>query len=125
MQVCIRYRAVPASNSFFFNAGMCLKNNSGMSNSISIVYPSGSESLLKIDYAIDMSDSLQTISCNVDCERYPLWLQLRSFNLLSVKDRGAYTLLFNEVNNSKNLDTSLFIDLVYTSIMKTERMKCA
>lgn len=96
-----------------------------MSNSISILYPSGSELPLKIDYAIELADSLQTISCNVDCDRYPLWLQLRSFSLLSVKERGAYTLLFNEVNESKNLDTSLFIDLVCTSIMKNERMKCA
>jgi len=96
-----------------------------MSNSISIVYPSGSELPLKIDYAIELADSLQTISCSVDCDRYPLWLQLRSFSLLSVKERGSYTLLFNEVNDSKNLDTSLFIDLVCTSIMKTERMKCA
>lgn len=96
-----------------------------MSNSISIVYPSGCDTSLKIDYAIDMSNSLQTISCNVDCDRYPLWLQLKSFCLLSIKDKGAYTLLFNEVNNSKNLDTSLFIDLVYTSIMKSEHLKCA
>lgn len=96
-----------------------------MSNTISIVYPSGGETLLTIDYAIELSNSLHTISCNVACERYPLWLQLRSFNLLSIKEKGAYTLLFNEINNSKNLDTSLFIDLVYSSIMKSEHLKCA
>ncbi|MBX2904445.1 MAG: hypothetical protein KF744_00300 [Taibaiella sp.] len=96
-----------------------------MSNSISITYPTGCETSLKINYAIEMSESLQTISCSVDCERYPLWLQLRSFDVFSVKDHGTYTVLFNEVNNSKNLDTSLFIDLVYASIMKAERLKCA
>jgi len=94
-----------------------------MNNSVIIDYPSGSSTPITVLYTIAQTAELQTISCSVD-SKSPLWLQLRNFTLSSVHELGFYVPLFNEVNSSKNMDTSLFIDLVYTSIMKTERFKC-
>lgn len=34
-----------------------------------------------------------------------------------------YTTPYNEINNSRNMDTSLFIDLVYSSIRKLEKLR--
>lgn len=91
-----------------------------MSNFIMITYPSDSAAQIKVFYAVEQTQGMHMISCSVE-ERIPLWLQLRKFNLFSLRERNNYVPLFNELNNSRNMDTSLFIDLVYSTIMKLER----
>jgi len=94
-----------------------------MNNSVTVDYPLGSDNQIMVVYAIEQVEDLQTIKCSVEGKGVPLWLQLRKFNVSSVKKLGSYTALFSEINNSRNLDTSLFIDLVYSSIMKAEHFK--
>lgn len=94
-----------------------------MSHSVMIHYPSQSSDQIEVRYSIEQSEDLQTINCSVEGERFPVWLQLRKFSISSIRKYGSHTLLFNEMNNSRNMDTSLFIDLVCSSIMKLERLK--
>jgi hypothetical protein len=94
-----------------------------MKNSVIVAYPSGSANQIEVQYTIEQPENIQTVSCIVEGDRFPLWLQLRKFSISSVKGSGGYTTLYNEVNSSKNMDTSLFIDLVYSSIMKLEHCK--
>ncbi len=94
-----------------------------MNNSVSVAYPSGGTDNLNVSYSIERTDDVQTINCCVEAKNYPIWLQLRKFSISAVEKSGNYTTLFSEVNNSKNLDTSLFIDMVYSSIMKLEHFK--
>ena len=70
-----------------------------------------------------MSDNTQTISCAVEGNHFPIWLQLRKFEMQSTNEKNVYTPLFNETNNGKNLDTILFIDKAYVEIMKGEKLK--
>jgi hypothetical protein len=93
-----------------------------MSNSILISYPGETPDGIKLVYSIEQSENLQTINCMVDEKHFPFWLQMRKFSLLSLKDKNSYTPLFNEVNNSKNVATSLFIDMAYKLIMAAEKM---
>jgi hypothetical protein len=94
-----------------------------MQHSILISYPEETVLPLKIDYSIVLTDEMHTITCTVDGNRFPIWLQLRKFNMLSLKKKGFYIPLYNEANNSKNMDTTLFIDLVYSRIMDVEKLK--
>ena len=94
-----------------------------MNNSVTIDYPIGSNSQIMVSYAIEVAEGIQTINCSIQNKTSPFWLQLRKFSVSSVEKLGNYTALFNEINNSKNLDTSLFIDLVYSSIMKAEHFR--
>jgi hypothetical protein len=59
----------------------------------------------------------------VTSEHIPNWLQLRKFDIASMHEKHGYVPLFNEINNEKNLDTILFIDTVYSDIMRTEKLK--
>lgn len=89
-----------------------------------INYPSATGDQIEVCYTVEQSSDVQTINCSVEGGRFPVWLQLRKFSISSIKKYGSYVTLFNEVNNSRNMDTSLFIDLVYSSIMKLENYKC-
>lgn len=95
-----------------------------MSKSISVSYLSGEVTLeLQLTYVIQMMGDIQSIACSVDGNHFPNWLQLRKFELLSLKEKSFYTPLFNEINNNKNIDTVLFIDKVYAAIMRAEKLK--
>jgi len=96
-----------------------------MNNSITISYPSKTSDEIEVHYSIEQLADIQTINCEVSGRVFPFWLQLRKFSLASMVNRNGYTALFCEVNSSKNMDTSLFIDLVYSSIMKLENYKCS
>jgi len=95
-----------------------------MISSVMIHYPAASEDQIEVRYTIEQSNDRQTIHCSVEGGRFPVWLQLRKFSISSTKKNGNFTTLFNEVNSSRNMDTSLFIDVVYSSIMKLENYKC-
>lgn len=96
-----------------------------MNNSILVYYPSDSLDQLHVIYTIEHTEQAQTISCKVESQTVPLWLQLRKFSMTSLKKQGRYVPLFSEVNNSTNIDTSLFIDLVYDRIMNKEKLRVA
>ena len=89
-----------------------------------IHYPSATSDQIEIRYTVEQSNDMQTINCSVQGGCFPVWLQLRKFSISSIRKYGIYTTLFNEANTSRNMDTSLFIDLVYSSIMKLENFKC-
>lgn len=92
-----------------------------MNDSITIAYPPLDSAQIKVFYAIEQSDDIQTINCSIEGKSFPVWLQLRKFSMSSLMKVGGYVPLYNAVNDSKNMDTSLFIDLVYASIMKLKR----
>ena len=73
-------------------------------------------------YNIETAGNTQTIACIVDSKSAPQWLQLRKFDVISLKEKNFYIPLFNEINNEKNYDTVLFIDKVYADIMQTEKL---
>lgn len=77
---------------------------------------------IHLSYSIKVVENVHTISCAVDEKHFPIWLQLRKFDMLSLKQKKGFLPLFNEVNNSRNMATSLFIDMVYTKIMSAEKM---
>ena len=95
-----------------------------MSNTVTVAYPTDNGTSLNINYAIEQTDDVQTISCSVEGSTFPIWLQLRKFTLSSLQERDGYIALYNEINDSKNMDTTLFIDLVYSRIMTTEHFRC-
>jgi hypothetical protein len=78
---------------------------------------------LQLTYTTQSVEALHTISCNVVSDHIPNWLQLRKFEIASVHEKQGYVPLFNEINNEKNLDTILFIDKVYSDIMRLEKLK--
>ncbi len=94
-----------------------------MSRSITVSYPGDLQVQIQLTYSIETVENLQTINCSVDGKYFPIWLQLRKFEMQSLKDRNGYIPLFNEVNNSKNMATSLFIDQAYSDIMLSEKLK--
>lgn len=96
-----------------------------MNNYITIAYPQNEACEIQVLYTIEQTGDIQTISCSIEGRGSPYWLQLRKFSMSSQKRQGGYEALFNEVNNSKNMDTALFIDLVYANIMKREHFECA
>ena len=78
---------------------------------------------LQVIYTAQLVDTVHTISCCVNNEHIPNWLQLRKFEIVSTREKQFYEPLFNEINNEKNLATILFIYQVYTDIMKSEKLK--
>ena len=97
-----------------------------MGKTISIPYElsSGEASfVIDLSYNIDKTDDSQTISCVIDTlhKNIPTWLQLRKFEIKSLYSKGKYVPLFNENNNVRNLDVTLFIDKVYSDIMIREK----
>jgi len=93
-----------------------------MSRSITINCSDNVPAQIQLLYSIETLENLQTISCSVNEKHFPIWLQLRKFEMQSLKEKSGYTPLYNEVNNSKNMATSLFIDQVYTDIMLAEKL---
>jgi len=78
---------------------------------------------IQVNYSVRLVETTHTIACSVINEHIPNWLQLRKFEIVSVHEKQGYVPLFNEINNEKNLATILFIDQVYTDIMKAEKLK--
>ncbi len=76
-----------------------------------------------IAYNIQMDNDIQTISCFVNKNANPTWLQLGKFELKSQYDNGMYVALFNDMLNKKNMATALFVDQAYTDIMGKEKMR--
>ena len=94
-----------------------------MSKSITVSSPGDVSIPILLSYSIETSENLQTIFCCISGAQFPTWLQIKKFELLSIKEKNGYTPLFNEINNSKNMATSLFIDKVYGDIMTAEKCK--
>lgn len=94
-----------------------------MTNSIIVEYHSEGAHQVNILYSLEKTESLQTIYCSVASKHLPLWLQLRKFSISFIEEQGKFITLFSEINSSKNLDTALFIDLVYSIIMNQEHFK--
>ncbi len=94
-----------------------------MAHYVTIAYPQAESTPIRVDYSVDLSENIHTINCALADSRVPVWLQLRKFCFSSSKKSGGYVQMFTEVNYSKNMDTSLFLDLVYSSIMSAERLK--
>jgi hypothetical protein len=78
---------------------------------------------IQLQYTIEVLGNVQTITCSVEGKQLPVWLQLRKFKMMSLNENNSYVPLHNEGNNDKNLDTTLFIDKVYTDIMRAENFK--
>lgn len=94
-----------------------------MTNSVIVAYPSDSANQITVLYSIEQAGNMHTINCWVEGTSFPVWLQLRKFSIFSIEEYGNFTTLFNEINNSKNIDTALFIDLVYSNIMLLKHCK--
>jgi len=94
-----------------------------MNSPITVPYTNEQAGELNISYEISDNGEIQEIICTIVGPRFPIWLQLRKFSLMSQRKDSLYVPLFSEANNSKNLATSLFIDEVYTSIMSREKFK--
>ncbi len=94
-----------------------------MTSPITIPFSADQPGELDISYVINVSGDIQEITCTIVGPRFPIWLQLRKFILMSQKKDSHYVPLFSELNNSKNLATTLFIDQAYTSIMSREKFK--
>jgi len=94
-----------------------------MINSLLVAYPPESDYEIEVQYSIDYAGNMQTINCSVEGKGRPQWLQLRKFSMSSLSDHGTLVPLYNELNNSRNMDTMLFIDTVYSDIMKLERRR--
>ncbi len=92
-----------------------------MISSVLVAYPPESDHKIEVLYTIDYAGDVQTINCSVDGKGRPQWLQLRKFSMSSLREHGALVPLYSELNNSRNMDTMLFIDTVYSDIMKLER----
>jgi hypothetical protein len=99
-----------------------------MKKEISINYSvSASEAtcVVPLNYTVEKAGKLLTISClvaTVSPNVFP-WLQLRKFEIKSVLEGGGrYSVLFNDDNNARTIDTALFIDNAYASIMAKEKL---
>lgn len=89
-----------------------------MEQSILVTYPLNNSPELEVFYKFERADDIDMIVCRIPIKGVPSWLQLRNFTLLSQVSDSGYCPLFNEINNSRNVDTALFIDQVYADIMK-------
>ena len=93
-------------------------------NSINVSYLLGDGPVeIPLTYVINMAGDVQTIVCSVSGNRFPNWLQLRKFEMSSLKEKNVYVPLYSEINNNKNMETGLFIDKVYADIMLAEKFK--
>jgi|SRR5690606_16178937 len=90
-----------------------------MNKYIILKYPHAQADGLKVNYRMEHHGDLHTIECVVDQDQgKPDWLQSYKFNFVSWKRNSTYSLLFEESKYSKNLETVLFMDEVYASIME-------
>lgn len=94
-----------------------------MTSQITVVSPQYSADELNISYEISLNNDIQEISCTIMGPLFPIWLRVRKFILMSQKKNSLYVPLFSEVNNKMDLDTTLFIDMVYARIMDKEKFK--
>jgi hypothetical protein len=98
-----------------------------MKQSINIPYTLNNQQTnyqVPIVYEITNVDGLQTLSCTIDMtSSFPAWLQMRKFEVMSKLVEGKYMTLYNEHNDSKNIDCTLFIDKAYATIMRREKVK--
>lgn len=95
-----------------------------MGKSITVSYSSGNiAAQVLLTYATEVVKNVQTILCSVKGPAFPEWLQLRKFEMSSLNENNYYVPLFSEANNCKNMATVLFIDQVYTDIMRAENLK--
>lgn len=97
-------------------------------NDIDISYQANDiETTVNLSYMITMEGNVQTITCTVNTSRLnvPVWLQLRKFELKSILEDGSYAPLFIDNDNIKNVNSTLFIDKAYNSIMAQEKFVMA
>ncbi len=88
-----------------------------MTNSISIVFPDENSPKINVFYTVEVQDNLKVIYCRIESKGIPIWLQLRKFSFSAlISADSSLVPLYNEENNSKNLDTAMFIDAVYQCI---------
>jgi hypothetical protein len=78
-----------------------------------------------IAYTIESLDDIQSIACTINPGSFnvPSWLQIRKFELKSIKSDEGYMPLFSDNGNIKNMDAVLFIDKTYDAIMQKEKFK--
>lgn len=107
---------------FAMNYSVYSFKENGMDKTIILSYDPGKAIVdVQLTYTTELLNNVHTITCHVAAP-FPLWLQTRKFELLSSLENKKYTPLFNEINHGRNLDTTLFIDLAYNSIMKMEKL---
>jgi hypothetical protein len=95
-------------------------------NAITISYDEAVQAPVSVAlfYEIEQVEDVQTITCIVKAgEALPAWLQLRKFQVAARKVRGGFMTLYDERNEDKNLDCTLFIDQAYAAIMKKEKKR--
>ena len=94
-----------------------------MTKTISVLFAiDGSDTPIAVTYMIQMVGNIQVISCSVDQSEHKNRLQIGKFEMRSQLASGIYTPLFNEDIQGKSINTSLFVDKVYTDIMGKEKM---
>lgn len=90
-----------------------------MSRYITLRYPNGKTDALKINYNMEQHGDLHTLHCTVELQEVkPEWLQSCNFHFVSLKRKSHYSLLFEGSKYNKNLETLLFMDEVYATIMQ-------
>lgn len=95
-----------------------------MNNNILIHYPKTNSTPIDINYKITKQGSLKTITCSVaDKNSIPSWLELQKFELTAMKFDNDYDMVFEHRKFDRNLDTVLFLDLVFEKIMSTSQPK--
>jgi hypothetical protein len=89
-----------------------------MKQNILVSYPKKTSTPINVHYSITKQGNMKTITCAVpSVETIPIWLELRKFELLAMKYDGNYELLFEHRKYEKNMDTVLFMDKVFKSII--------
>lgn len=89
-----------------------------MKQNILVSYPKKTSTPVNVHYSITQQGNFKTISCAVPTiEVTPIWLELRKFELVAMKYNGNYELLFEHRKYEKNMDTVLFMDKVFESII--------
>ncbi|MEN5433438.1 hypothetical protein ABE545_07335 [Sphingobacterium faecium] len=89
-----------------------------MKQNIMVSYPKKTSTPVHVHYSITQQGNFKTITCAVpSIEEIPTWLELRKFELVAMKYNGNFELLFEHRKYEKNMDTVLFMDKVFESII--------
>ncbi|AIM38174.1 hypothetical protein KO02_16925 [Sphingobacterium sp. ML3W] len=89
-----------------------------MKQSILVNYPKKTSTPVNVQFSITKHGKFKTITCSVPtADSAPVWLELRKFELVGMKYDGNYELLFEHRKYEKNMDTVLFMDKVFESII--------
>lgn len=81
-------------------------------------FPKETSTPVHVQYSITNQGKFKTITCAVPiADVAPIWLELRKFELNAMKHDGNYELLFEHKKYEKNMDTILFMDKVFESII--------